>query len=68
MNEKEKDGGGVPEKLIPDTPKPAEDPAEIGFAKDQRERGYYYDDAHGYQNYDPDAEEPEIEESAEDTE
>ena len=26
-------------------------------AEDQRDRGYYYDDAHGYEEYDPEAEE-----------
>jgi len=25
-------------------------------AKDQKERGYYYDDAHGYEEYDPEEE------------
>ena len=24
--------------------------------EDQKERGYYYDDAHGYEEYDPDEE------------
>lgn len=24
------------------------------LASDQKERGYYYDDAHGYERYDPD--------------
>ena len=24
------------------------------WSKDQRERGYYYDDSYGYQKYDPD--------------
>jgi len=28
-------------------------------AKDQEERGYYYDDAHGYEEYEPESEEPE---------
>ena len=26
------------------------------WADDQRERGYYYDDAHGYEKYDPEDE------------
>ncbi len=26
-------------------------------AEDQKERGYYYDDAHGYKEYDPEEEE-----------
>ena len=28
-------------------------------ADDQKERGYYYDDAHGYENYEPEEEEEE---------
>lgn len=34
-------------------------PARDNWATDQRERGYYYDDAHGYQDYDPDQEKDE---------
>ena len=30
-------------------------------AEDQKERGYYYDDAHGYEKYEPD--EPEEEDA-----
>ena len=26
-------------------------------AQDQKKRGYYYDDSHGYEEFDPDAEE-----------
>jgi hypothetical protein len=33
---------------------------EPNWADDQRERGYYYDDAHGYENYDPETEEGEL--------
>jgi hypothetical protein len=29
------------------------------WADDQRERGYYYDDAHGYEAYDPESEDDE---------
>lgn len=29
------------------------------WADDQRERGYYYDDAHGYEQYDPEKDEAE---------
>lgn len=33
---------------------------EIGnWAEDQAERGYYYDDSHGYEKFDPDAEDDE---------
>ena len=30
-------------------------------ADDQKEHGYYYDDAHGYESYDPEEEESEEE-------
>jgi hypothetical protein len=36
---------------MPDPPKKT--PEEQNWAEDQRERGYYYDDAHGYEAYDP---------------
>jgi hypothetical protein len=32
---------------------PKEKPDKPNWADDQRERGYYYDDAHGYEKYDP---------------
>ncbi len=32
-------------------------PAESNWAADQKERCYYYDDAHGYQQFDPELEE-----------
>jgi hypothetical protein len=39
---------------MPETPKKKPDkPNEPDWADDQRERGYYYDDAHGYETYDP---------------
>ena len=31
------------------------------WAEDQKERGYYYDDAHGYEKFDPEGDEEEIE-------
>lgn len=34
-------------------------PKEGSAAEDQRERGYYYDDAHGYEEYDPEKEDDE---------
>jgi hypothetical protein len=37
----------------------AENPKEKDdgtWAEDQKEREYYYDDAHGYEDYDPDKE------------
>ena len=37
--------------------KDASDKASWG--EDQKERGYYYDDAHGYETYDPDEEDEE---------
>lgn len=45
-------------------PKAAEDDADESekdsWGEDQKEREYYYDDACGYEIYDPDKEEPDI--------
>ena len=50
---------------MPEKPKaqPAKDdePKEADQAKKESERSYYYDDAHGYKDFDPDAEEDEFE-------
>jgi len=32
-------------------PKPEDVEGEDNWSKDQRERGYYYDDSHGYEEY-----------------
>jgi len=32
---------------------PKKKPEKPNWVDDQRERDYYYDDAHGYENYDP---------------
>ena len=48
---------------MPETPKKrpaseerkAEKPDDSTWEKDQKDRGYYYDDAHGYEAYDPDS-------------
>lgn len=37
----------------PAAEKPKANPCEENLAKEQTERGYYYDDAHGYQKYVP---------------
>jgi hypothetical protein len=38
--------------------KPAEDPPdEQTWSEDQKKHRYYYDDAHGYEVYEPDTEE-----------
>ena len=36
--------------FMPQTPKEKKDGT---VAEDQKERGYYYDDAHGYEEYEP---------------
>jgi hypothetical protein len=41
-----------PEEPAQKKPKPTEN-----WEEDQHERGYYYDDAHGYKIYDPDEDE-----------
>lgn len=38
---------------MPKTPKPKQDDKKDTWAHDQKEREYYYDDAHGYEEYDP---------------
>jgi hypothetical protein len=38
---------------MPKTPKPKEDEKEGNWADDQKRREYYYDDAHGYEKYEP---------------
>ena len=50
--------------------KPKTEPKEIDeksdhptWSEDRKKRGYYYDDAHGYENFDPDAELDEEEEA-----
>lgn len=35
--------------------KPEKEPDTSTAAEDQAERKYYYDDAHGYEEYDPEA-------------
>ena len=44
---------------MPKTPKPKPDDRDPTWAGDQKERGYYYDDAHGYEEYDPESEDEE---------
>lgn len=44
----------MPETPIKDEPQDSED-AIAAAVEDQRRRGYYYDDACGYEVYDPDS-------------
>ena len=39
-----------------------ESPRTENWAEDQQDRSYYYDDAHGYEEYDPGSEEDDEEE------
>ena len=41
---------------MPENPRKKKDGT---VAEDQDERGYYYDDAHGYEQYEPEDDEPE---------
>ena len=53
--------------IMPETPKEKpetkEDEKDVrdkaSWGEDQKERGYYYDDAHGYEVYKPDEDEKE---------
>ena len=38
-------------------PKPEDVEGEDNWSKDQKERGYYYDDSHGYEEYTPESDE-----------
>ena len=44
-------------------PKNPKQEKEGSVEEDQKEHGYYYDDAHGYEEFDPEQEEEEDEES-----
>ncbi len=41
-----------PDESVQKKPKPTDN-----WEEDQQERGYYYDDSHGYETYDPDEDE-----------
>jgi hypothetical protein len=43
---------------------PAKTPDKAAWAEDQKSRSYYYDDAHGYQTYDPEEDEDASDESS----
>jgi hypothetical protein len=45
---------------MPEKPKPKSDET---VADDQKERGYYYDDSHGYEEFDPEDNEEEEEDT-----
>ncbi len=45
---------------MPETPKQKSKPVEseeTSWSEDQQKRGYYYDDAHGYEKYEPEKDE-----------
>jgi hypothetical protein len=42
---------------MPKTPKPEADEKRENWSDDQKRREYYYDDAHGYEKYEPSSEE-----------
>ncbi len=47
-----------PPKTKPETVPEGRDPQkEDSWEDDQEKRGYYYDDAHGYENYEPEEDE-----------
>ena len=50
----------MPEKSKPETKKP-ERPADERDKTKDGERSYYYDDAHGYENFDPEEDDDEFE-------
>lgn len=49
----------------PDAPARKNRKPTDNWEEDQQERGYYYDDAHGYETYDPDEHEEESEDEDE---
>ena len=56
---------------MPETPKQKDKPAKSderdrsSWSEDQQKRGYYYDDAHGYEKYEPETDD-EIDDKSED--
>lgn len=46
--------------------KPKPDEKSDSWAEDQKDREYYYDDAHGYEKFEPDAEKEEEDECSTD--
>jgi hypothetical protein len=42
---------------MPKKPKREEGEKSDTWSEDQKDRGYYYDDAHGYEKYEPEEEE-----------
>lgn len=42
---------------MPKKPINPDEELEDSWAEDQKDRGYYYDDAHGYEEYHPEADE-----------
>ena len=55
---------------MPTKPKPKSAEQEkqpkptVSWADDQQNRGYYYDDAHGYEKFDPEADDEDKDEEA----
>ena len=46
----------------PETPDKQKEPKRTeNWEEDQNERGYYYDDAHGYEAFDPEVDDEEVE-------
>ena len=43
------------------TPKSKEEEPKGNWEEDQKERDYYYDDSHGYEDFDPEVDEQEDE-------
>ncbi len=63
MNEKEKTAKPKPGGEKEEIPRSPEDAEAGGLTREQRNRGYYYDDSHGYQIYVPASEDTEDEET-----
>lgn len=55
MPEKPKNENETEEKRA-ETKRETDEKDEGAWSKDQREKGYYYDDNHGYEIYNPDEE------------
>jgi hypothetical protein len=52
---------------MPKKPIDGETEPNDSLAQDQKERGYYYDDSHGYEDYDPENEDGESEDREQET-
>lgn len=67
MRKKTPCGNDPPENTGPGKPLSPKKKEQGSLTEDQLKRGYYYDDAYGYQKYDPNSEEQDEDDAGDDT-